>query len=308
MTGSSAARRNDATRDEAAPRAILDGARAEGLSALDEKAGKTLLAAYGVSVPSSATMENPEQAARACEGLRAPFAVKVLSSKALHKSDLGGLRLGLADAAEVRDAAEEIRKSWPLDAPEIEGFLVDHRATGPDVWAEGETGDYSAIILDLGLPGMDGLSILKRWRAAGVDTPIMVLTARGSWMERVDGFDAGADDYLPKPFRNEELLARLKALLRRAGSAPAPSGAGRFRHDETRRMIFFDGNPVELSPQEYRGAGTKALDMTAGTSESKNMDSDSAEASDSSDPNGSDAQSASDETTIPVVIYYYSLV
>jgi len=136
---------------------------------------------------------------------------------------------------------------------EIEGFLVDHRATGPDVWAEGETGDYSAIILDLGLPGMDGLSILKRWRAAGVDTPIMVLTARGSWMERVDGFDAGADDYLPKPFRSEELVARLKALLRRAGGrAKTKASAGGFVLDEASRRVTFDERPIELTPLEYR--------------------------------------------------------
>lgn len=136
---------------------------------------------------------------------------------------------------------------------EIEGFLVDHRATGPDVWAEGETGDYSAIILDLGLPGMDGLSILKRWRAAGVDTPIMVLTARGSWMERVDGFDAGADDYLPKPFRSEELVARLKALLRRAGGrAKTKASAGGFVLDEVSRRVTYDERPIELTPLEYR--------------------------------------------------------
>lgn len=136
---------------------------------------------------------------------------------------------------------------------ELEGFFVDHRATGPDVWAEGETGDYAAIILDLGLPGMDGLSILKRWRAAGVETPIMVLTARGSWMERVDGFDAGADDYLPKPFRSEELIARLKALLRRAGGrAKTRASAGGFVLDESSRRVTYDEQPIELTPLEFR--------------------------------------------------------
>jgi len=136
---------------------------------------------------------------------------------------------------------------------ELEGFFVDHRATGPDVWAEGETGDYAAIILDLGLPGMDGLSILKRWRAAGVETPIMVLTARGSWMERVDGFDAGADDYLPKPFRSEELIARLKALLRRAGGrAKTKASAGGFVLDESSRRVTYDEQPIELTPLEFR--------------------------------------------------------
>jgi DNA-binding response OmpR family regulator len=136
---------------------------------------------------------------------------------------------------------------------ETEGFIVHHLASGPDVWAEGETGDYSAIVLDLGLPGMDGLSILKRWRAAGVETPILVLTARGSWMERVDGFEAGADDYLPKPFRSEELIARLKALLRRAGGrAKTTVSAGGFVIDDVARRVTFEDRPIDLTPLEYR--------------------------------------------------------
>lgn len=134
-----------------------------------------------------------------------------------------------------------------------EGYRVDVFPSGPDVWEEGETGDYSAIILDLGLPGMDGLSILKRWRGAGINTPVLVLTARGSWMERVDGFDAGADDYLPKPFRTEELLARLRALLRRAGAATARvTSTERFTLDEGARRVTFDGRELDLSPLEYR--------------------------------------------------------
>jgi two-component system, OmpR family, response regulator len=134
-----------------------------------------------------------------------------------------------------------------------EGYRVDVFPSGPDVWEEGESGDYSAIILDLGLPGMDGLSILKRWRGAGINTPVLVLTARGSWMERVDGFDAGADDYLPKPFRTEELLARLRALLRRAGAATARvTSTERFTLDEGARRVTFDGRELDLSPLEYR--------------------------------------------------------
>ncbi|MBX9454724.1 MAG: response regulator transcription factor [Rhizobium sp.] len=133
------------------------------------------------------------------------------------------------------------------------GFLVDVSGEGPEIWEIGETTDYAAIILDLGLPGMDGLSILKRWRQAGLQTPVLVLTARGSWMERVDGFDAGADDYLPKPFRSEELLARLRALLRRAQFRPLQSlAAGRFQLDEAAKRISFDSRPVETSPMEYR--------------------------------------------------------
>jgi two-component system, OmpR family, response regulator len=140
-----------------------------------------------------------------------------------------------------------------MDRLAREGFLVELRTTGPDVWEAGETGDYAAIILDLGLPGMDGLSILKRWRAAGVQTPVLVLTARGSWMERVDGFDAGADDYLPKPFRSEELLARLRALLRRAGHGHSRvRSAHRFTLDESSRRVTFEGRELDVSPLEYR--------------------------------------------------------
>lgn len=134
-----------------------------------------------------------------------------------------------------------------------EGYRVEVLSAGPDVWEQGETGDYAAIILDLGLPGMDGLSILKRWRGAGLETPVLVLTARGSWMERVDGFDAGADDYLPKPFRSEELLARLRALLRRSGKvASRVKSADRFTLDEQARRVTFDGKELDLSPLEYR--------------------------------------------------------
>jgi DNA-binding response OmpR family regulator len=133
------------------------------------------------------------------------------------------------------------------------GYMTDPVANGPEAWERGETNDYAAIILDLGLPGMDGLSILKRWRQAGVETPVLVLTARGSWMERVDGFDAGADDYLPKPFRSEELLARLRALLRRAQVRPQlVVSAGRFTLDEAAKRIAFDGQPIDISPMEYR--------------------------------------------------------
>jgi len=136
---------------------------------------------------------------------------------------------------------------------EREGFRVEVLSSGPDVWEEGETGEYAAIILDLGLPGMDGLSILKRWRGAGLETPVLVLTSRGSWMERVDGFDAGADDYLPKPFRSEELLARLRALLRRSGRTQARvKSADRFTLDEQARRVTFDGEELDLSPLEYR--------------------------------------------------------
>ncbi|HSQ08609.1 MAG TPA: response regulator, partial [Chromatiaceae bacterium] len=83
------------------------------------------------------------------------------------------------------------------------GYLVDQTGEGEDAWFLGDTEPYAAVILDLGLKGMDGLAVLKRWRAAGRDLPVLILTARGDWSERVEGIDAGADDYLPKPFRVE---------------------------------------------------------------------------------------------------------
>src|SRR6478672_8650810 len=105
-------------------------------------------------------------------------------------------------------------------ALEASHYVVDTADDGEEAWFKGDTEDYSAAILDLGLPGMDGTAVLKRWRANGRDFPVLILTARGTWSERVEGIDAGADDYLPKPFAIEELLARLRAILRRrAGHA-----------------------------------------------------------------------------------------
>jgi two-component system, OmpR family, response regulator len=133
------------------------------------------------------------------------------------------------------------------------GYDVHHLVNGQQVWEAGSDEDYKAIILDLGLPGLDGMTILKRWRKEGNDTPVLVLTARGSWMERVDGFDAGADDYLPKPFRTEELIVRLRALIRRSSSKSQKLlSNGSISLDESTMIATVNGEVVELSPLESR--------------------------------------------------------
>jgi DNA-binding response OmpR family regulator len=133
------------------------------------------------------------------------------------------------------------------------GYVVETVGDGEEAWFRGDTEDYTAIVLDLGLPKMDGLSVLKRWRAEGRRTPVLILTARGSWAERVDGIDAGADDYLPKPFRIEELLSRLRAIIRRAsGQAASVVSIGDITLDERQMRVSIRGVPVPLSPLEYR--------------------------------------------------------
>ena len=133
------------------------------------------------------------------------------------------------------------------------GYVVETVSDGEEAWFRGDTEDYGAIVLDLGLPGMDGLSVLKRWRANGRATPVLILTARGSWAERVDGIDAGADDYLPKPFRMEELLARLRSIIRRsAGHASSVVTSGDLTLDERQMKVSVRGVPIALSPLEYR--------------------------------------------------------
>ena len=133
------------------------------------------------------------------------------------------------------------------------GYVVDRENNGEEAWFRGDTEDYAAIILDLGLPGMDGIAVLKRWRASGRTTPVLILTARGSWSERVDGIDAGADDYLPKPFQMEELLARLRSVLRRsAGRASSVVTIGDLSLDERQMKVSVRGVPINLSALEYR--------------------------------------------------------
>jgi DNA-binding response OmpR family regulator len=144
-------------------------------------------------------------------------------------------------AAEIADTLAQV------------GFVVETVGDGEEAWLRGETEDYDGIVLDLGLPKLDGLSVVKNLRAAGVATPILILTARGAWMERVAGIDAGADDYLPKPFHGEELVARLGAIVRRTAGHTTPIiEAGPVQIDTRRMAVSVAGKPLALSPLEYR--------------------------------------------------------
>lgn len=133
------------------------------------------------------------------------------------------------------------------------GFVCDRAMDGEDAWFKGDTESYDLAVLDLGLPHLDGLTILKRWRTAGRQFPVLILTARSSWPERVEGIDAGADDYLVKPFQMEELLARVRALIRRsAGFASPVLEAGALRVDTRQMRVFFKDAHIPLTPLEYR--------------------------------------------------------
>lgn len=144
------------------------------------------------------------------------------------------------------------------------GFSVEVANNGEDGWFLGDTEEFAAAILDLGLPVLDGLTVLKRWRANGRTMPVIVLTARGSWMERVEGIDAGADDYLPKPFEMEELRARLHAVLRRtAGHSTNSVTVGALTIDHRRKAVTSGGRPIDLTPLEFRLLANLAL--TPGT-------------------------------------------
>ncbi len=133
------------------------------------------------------------------------------------------------------------------------GFRVECSNDGEDALFRGENEPFDGVILDLGLPVIDGLTILKRWRAAGVRLPVVVLTARGRWTERVAGIDAGADDYLPKPFEMDELLARLRAVLRRtAGYAGSLYTHGPMTIDTRVMSVHVAGEHIAVTPLEYR--------------------------------------------------------
>ena len=136
---------------------------------------------------------------------------------------------------------------------EAAGYAVDSATDGEDGHFLGTTESYDAVVLDLGLPEMDGLTVLDRWRKSGLTMPVLVLTARNSWSDKVAGLDAGADDYLAKPFQTEELVARLRALIRRSsGNATSELTAGPVHLDGRSGRVTLDGVPVKLTAQEYK--------------------------------------------------------
>lgn len=135
-----------------------------------------------------------------------------------------------------------------------QGYAVDWLADGRDAAYQGASEPYDLIILDLGLPGKPGLEVLQEWRAGGLSTPVLVLTARGSWAERIEGLKAGADDYLTKPFHPEELALRIQALLRRAhglANQPQLEAAG-LQLDESRQCVTSGGEAIDLTAAEFR--------------------------------------------------------
>ncbi len=133
------------------------------------------------------------------------------------------------------------------------GYAVDQAYDGEEGHFLGDTEPYDAVILDIGLPKLDGISVLENWRRDGRKMPVLILTARDRWSDKVAGIDAGADDYVAKPFHMEEVLARLRALLRRsAGHASNEIQCGPLRLDIKSARVTVDGNPIKLTSHEYR--------------------------------------------------------
>ena len=146
----------------------------------------------------------------------------------------------------------DLARSLRLSLSEA-GYAVDLAGDGEVAAFLGETEPYDLVVLDLGLPVLDGVSVLRRWRTAGMSAPVLILTARDGWAEKVAGFDAGGDDYLTKPFNTAELLARLRALLRRAaGRASASLSSGDLVLDPGAALVTLAGQPVRLTSLEYR--------------------------------------------------------
>jgi DNA-binding response OmpR family regulator len=147
-----------------------------------------------------------------------------------------------------REVAEDLAR-----ALQAAGFIVDIAGDGDDAWFRGDTEDYDVAILDLGLPRIDGLSVLRRWRDGNRQFPVIVVSARNDWTEKVAGIEAGADDYLGKPFEIVELVARVRGLIRRAAGRTSPAiRAGKLMLDTHRMSATYAGRPVRLSQLEFR--------------------------------------------------------
>jgi two-component system OmpR family response regulator len=160
----------------------------------------------------------------------------------------GGIRLRLLVVEDDKDLNRQL-----VTALQQAGYVVDTAFDGEEGHFLGDSEPYDAAVLDLGLPKIDGLTILERWRKDGKTLPVLILTARDRWGDKVKGFDAGADDYVAKPFHMEEVLARLRALLRRAaGHATSELSCGPVRLDTKAGRVLVDGNPIRLTSHEYR--------------------------------------------------------
>jgi DNA-binding response OmpR family regulator len=147
-----------------------------------------------------------------------------------------------------REVADDLAR-----ALQAAGFIVDIAGDGDDAWFRGDTEDYDVAILDLGLPRIDGLSVLRRWRDGNRQFPVIVVSARNDWTEKVAGIEAGADDYLGKPFEIVELVARVRGLIRRAAGRASPAiRAGKLMLDTHRMSATYAGRPIRLSQLEFR--------------------------------------------------------
>lgn len=136
---------------------------------------------------------------------------------------------------------------------EAQHYIVDVVTDGEEAWFQGNSELFDLVILDLGLPKLDGLSVLRRWRSAGRSMPVLILTARDGWRDKVEGMDSGADDYLAKPFRMEELLARVRVRVRRGAGQYSPIlSNGQVELDTRQRAVAFQGMPVQVTALEYR--------------------------------------------------------
>ncbi len=158
------------------------------------------------------------------------------------------MRLRLLVVEDDRDLNRQI-----VTALEGAGYAVDRAYDGEEGHFLGDTEPYDAVVLDIGLPKKDGVAVLEEWRKAGRNMPVLILTARDRWSDKVQGFDAGADDYVAKPFHMEEVLARLRALVRRAaGHATSDLVCGPIRLDTKASRVVVDGAAVKLTSHEYR--------------------------------------------------------